>query len=271
MKEWHDLLRTVLLNGENRPDRTGIGTKSLFGLNLELSNTSNSFPAVTTKKLAVRQCFGELAAFLEGAENLEVFHKHGCTIWDGNANAKYWQPRTEGDVGRIYGAQWREWRSEDTIVDQLADLISSLQKDPYSRRHLVTAFNPGELHLSCLPPCHVMFQCYVSNRLHLDLQVTMRSVDLFLGLPFDIASYALLQRLIAKEIGLQSRRLVFTFGDAHIYNNHLDAVGLALSRKPLKPPHLYLEPGSSIFKFKPAEARLINYVHYDAIKADLNV
>ena len=266
MYAWHSILKTVLLYGSRRADRTGVGTLSCFGLSAEFENTEKSFPAVTTKKLAFKQMAAELACFIQGSDNLEDFHKMGCTIWDGNGNSDYWKPRArfEGDLGRIYGAQWRNFGG----ADQLTDLVKGLKKDPYSRRHLVTAWNPGELDKMCLPPCHCFFQCYVDGK-YLDLQVYMRSVDLVLGLPFDIASYALLQHLIAAETGYVSRRLLFSFGDAHIYRNHIKAAETILTRQPKLPPELVLS--GKLFTFRPEEASLKHYDPWPAVKAELNV
>ena len=274
MKAWHDIMRRVLEEGEVRSDRTGVGTISLFGLSAEFENTPTSFPAVTTKKLAVKQCFGEMAAFIRGYDNLADFHALDCTIWDANAHAEYWEPRTEGDLGRIYGVQWRSWITEGNglgSVDQLAKLVHTLKFNPTSRRHLVTAWNPGELGDMCLPPCHTHFQCYVSEGKYLDLQVYMRSVDLFLGLPFDVAGYALLQRLIASETNLVSRRLVFSLGDAHIYKNHVDQVKLVLSREPLPAPELYMPSDIGLFDFMPGFVELGSYQHYGAVAAEMAV
>jgi thymidylate synthase len=230
MRQWQDLMRRIRDTGVARPDRTGFGTRALFGELLRLDN-SLRFPAVTTKQLFMKQCMAELAAFLKGATTLGEFHKEGCTIWDANAAAPVWQAKV-GDpnyVGRIYGAQWRDWHSAMPTrygtatyhVDQLTNLINGLQTDPYSRRHLVTAYNPGELQDMCLPPCHVMFQCFV-NANTLSMMVYMRSVDVFLGLPFDIASYAVLQRLIAQTVGMKTNSLTFALGDTHLYNNHTE-------------------------------------------------
>lgn len=293
MRAWLDLLQTVQLHGVRRPDRTGIGTLSMFGLSATFDN-AHSFPAVTAKHLAFGQVKAELACFLAGHDNLSGFHAMGCTIWDGNGNAGYWKPRQPGDLGRIYGVQWRDWQAvgpdrnpgsgnyepEVRYVDQLKGLVDGLRKDPYGRRHLVTAWNPGELDQMCLPPCHVMFQCYVEPlpsegvadlSLVMHMRVDMRSVDLFLGLPFDVASYALLQRLICKECGLLSGYLVFQLGDAHIYLNHLVQVNEVLCRAPLPPPRLELSAEASPFSFLPDQAKLVGYTHRGAVPAPLNV
>jgi len=298
MKEWHKILRRVLEHGEERPDRTGVGTLSVFGAQVVFDN-STSFPAFTTKKLFFESVKAELSAFLHGFDTLDQFHSVGCSIWDGNGTADYWTSRGDkqaaGWLGRIYGVQWRRWRSylplphgdglkealsgnapAFKITDQLKGLVHDLSADPFGRRHLVTAWNPGELDQMCLPPCHVLFQCYVRqglmNDLYLDLRVDMRSVDLFLGLPFDVAGYALLQRLLAKETLMSPGRLVFQLGDAHIYRNHLDQVRTVLAREPFDPPQLrFDEEETSPFNFKPHHASLVDYAHHPAVKAPMNV
>lgn len=272
MKEWQELLSRVLRDGEPRADRTGVGTKALFGVQFEVDNTLASFPAVTTKKLATGPCFAEMACFIQGYTNLKQFHEMGCHIWDANAAADYWQPQEQGDLGRIYGCQWRHWRSYGNhTTDQLRELVLGIRQSPTSRRHLVTAWNPGELHQMCLPPCHTMFQVYVSNDRHLDLLVTMRSVDLFLGLPFDVAGYALLQHLIALHCDLLPRKLKFSLGDAHIYNNHVEQVKLVCSRIPYAAPILSLARGTDLFSFRPEQAELLRYAHHGVVKAEMAV
>jgi thymidylate synthase len=286
----------VVGHGVNRPDRTGAGTLSCFGEQLVFDNRPGTFPAVTTKRLFFGQVKAELACFLRGYDSLEQFHSMGCTIWDGNGNSDYWKPRArfEGDLGRIYGVQWRDWLSvgckaqgggaeEPKSTDQLRALVDGMRRDPYGRRHVVTALNPGELDQMCLPPCHVLFQAYVrpdatssSPDPHqpgqwVDLRVDMRSVDLFLGLPFDVASYALLQRLLAKELGWKSGWLVFQLGDAHVYLNHLDQVKTVLGRREKAPPDLVLDPAASLFGFEPAHALLSGYDPHPPVAAPLNV
>jgi thymidylate synthase len=284
MEQWKRILNKVLRHGEKREDRTKVGTLALFGEALTFDNR-DTFPAVTTKKLAFNQMAAELACFIQGYQNLEHFNSMGCSIWDGNGTSDYWSPhaRGPGDLGRIYGVQWRDWRSvviheEGTSfvsVDQLKQLVDGMRKEPHSRRHVVTALNPGELNQMCLPPCHVLFQAYVSgpvdeNR-RVDLCVYMRSVDLFLGLPFDIASYALLQRLIAKELGMDSGFLTFFLGDAHIYLNHVDQVNKVLAREEMDPPWLWLSPEASLFNFHPSQAELRDYKNHGPVPAVLNV
>lgn len=280
MRAWKDIMNKVLHHGFRRPDRTGVGTLALFGEQLIFDNR-DEFPAVTTKKLAFGQMAAELACFLRGYDNLKDFHAMGCTIWDGNGSADYWLPkaRNQGDLGRIYGVQWRNWRSvlchesglELVQVDQLKELVDGIRRDLYGRRHVVTALNPGEMGQMCLPPCHVLFQAFVTPSNELWLRVDMRSVDLFLGLPFDIASYALLQRLLAKELSLDSGFLCFQLGDAHIYLNHVEQVQLVLGREEMEPPRLWLSPEASLFDFHPSQAQLTKYTNHGAVAAPLNV
>lgn len=456
MKAWQRLLETVTDHGEIREDRTGVGTQSIFGLSAEFINTPDSFPAVTTKRLAVKQCFGEFASFLQGAETLDQFHANGCNFWDGNSNAEHWKKRArfDGDLGPLYGSLWRRWPvptvreqpmpklreglaatlwgvangkgssghcleatwhsmiqrcysptatkyalyggrgvfvanewlefevfakdvitlpgwqaktsnwdgyqlDKDTIgdgfrygphhcawvslednsphkdkvrytvervvdgevftftnphqfcttyglegrgfcdlwteagaaknakirqgfrlvnkqalqlpyIDQLAQLVEGLRKDPYSRRHIMTTWSPSELDRQCLPPCHLLLQAYVSGD-QLDFLVYMRSVDLVLGLPADVAGYALLQHLVAREVNMKPRRLLFNFGDAHIYRNHTEAVATILARPPKAPPRLILAPEARLFDFHPSMATLEGYESHEAVKAVLNV
>lgn len=267
MKAWQRLLEVVSELGEYRQDRTGVGTQSMFGLSAEFVNTPESFPAVTTKRLAVKQCFAEMALFIQGKHTLADFHKLGCTIWDGNGTSPNWQPYVDGDLGRIYGVQWRDWNGR---YDQLERFVHDLRHNPTSRRHIMTTWNPSELAEMCLPPCHIMLQAYVSGK-DLDFLVYMRSVDLVLGLPFDIAGYALLQHLVAKKVGMQPRRLLFNFGDAHIYRNHTDAVETILNRPVRAAPKLVLAPEADLFDFHPEMATLECYNPHEAVKAELNV
>lgn len=294
MNEWHRILNKVLTTGYMRPDRTGVGTLALFGEQLcfdnRLSWDANNnilvdhFPAVTTKRLAYGQVAAELRCFLKGLHSLEQFHAEGCRIWDDNGGATYWKDRArfDGDLGRIYGVQWRDWLSAPRAggqppksTDQLIALIDGLFRDPYGRRHVVTAWNPGELDQMCLPPCHVLWQCFVrpgegANKV-LDLRVDMRSVDLFLGLPFDIASYATIQRLLAQQLGMESGWLTFQLGDAHIYLNHQDAVRTVLTRVPYEPPGLWLHVDATLLNFNAGDADLLHYTCHPAVPAPLNV
>jgi thymidylate synthase len=285
MDNWQRILHDVLSHGIQRSDRTGVGTLALFGKQLIFHN-GLYFPAVTTKKLAFEQVKAELACFIQGWSSLDELHSVGCRIWDGNALAEPWatvnaERGNDPGIGRVYGAQWRYWRGLDDagsaiMIDQLRALVSGLRDNPYSRRHIVTAWNPAELEDMCLPPCHILFQCFVEPGLIkgeqlLSLAFYMRSVDLFLGLPFDIASYALLQRLLARECGMVSHRLVVMLGDAHIYLNHIEQARLAVARDPFASPKLELVEHATLWDFMPEHAQLINYQSHPAIPAPLNV
>ena len=281
MRQWHKLLNQVLKYGEKREDRTGVGTLSVFGAHSRF-DLRDGFPAVTAKKLYFGQVAAELAAFLAGAETLEEFHKFGCMLWDANGLDPRWtEGHTPGWLGRIYGVQWRRWRSVkegpagehlSKITDQIKDLVDRLRGDPWSRRHVVTAWNPGELGEMCLPPCHTFFQCYVSaDRQFLDLRFDLRSVDLFVGWPFDVASYALLAHLLARDAGLIARQLCISMGDAHIYNNHLEQVEAVLAREPMELSSLALLEGVGALNFAPAAAALNDYQSYPPVRAKMNV
>ena len=285
-----DALKNILENGDDRPDRTGVGTRSIFGLQMRF-DLAEGFPAVTTKKLAWRAVVSELLWFIEGSgdENRlkEILHgerySEKKTIWSDNATAPYWTKkklqRHAGDLGRIYGVQWRRWRKPviriNKVVlqnhDQLLELIDSIKSDPYGRRHIITAWNPGELDLMALPPCHMMSQFYVSNG-RLSCQMYQRSADMFLGVPFNIASYALFTHMIAQACNLEVGDLIITIGDAHIYNNHFEQVKEQLSRKPLPLPTLQLNPSiETITNFDMGDIELVNYEYHDAIKAPMAV
>jgi thymidylate synthase len=283
-------LKDILATGEQRPDRTGVGTISKFGVQMRF-DLQKGFPAVTTKKLAWRACVSELLWFIEGSgdENRlkEILHgeryTYKKTIWSDNATAPYWTgkrlQRHAGDLGRVYGVQWRKWRAPlvriNKVVlqncDQLLNLIDGLKKDPYGRRHIITAWNPGELELMALPPCHMMSQFYVSNG-KLSCSMYQRSADMFLGVPFNIASYALFTHMIAQACGLEVGYLIITLGDAHIYTNHVDQVKEQLARKPLPLPELKLNPAvKDITGFTMDDVELVNYTSHDAIKAPMAV
>ena len=290
MKQYHDLLTDILENGESKDDRTKVGTISVFGRQLRF-DLREGFPAVTTKKLAWRACVSELLWFIEGSgdENRlkEILHGERYTdkktIWSDNATAPYWTnkrlQRHAGDLGRVYGVQWRKWRAPlvriNKVVlqncDQLLNLIDGLKKDPYGRRHIITAWNPGELELMALPPCHMMSQFYVSNG-KLSCSMYQRSADMFLGVPFNIASYALFTHMIAQACELEVGELIITLGDAHIYTNHVDQVNEQLARKPLPLPELKLNPAvKNITGFTMDDIELVNYTSHDAIKAPMAV
>ena len=279
----------ILETGEHREDRTGTGTVSLFGINLKF-DLSRGFPAITTKKLAWRAVVSELLWFISGSGDERKLkellygdpNSDKKTIWSDNESADYWQRRKKfkGDLGRVYGVQWRTWRAPVfganrmgvKHVDQLVDLINGIKKDPYSRRHILSAWNPGELELMALPPCHMMAQFYVSKDNKLSCQMYQRSADTFLGLPFNIASYALLTHMIAQVCGLDVGTLTICIGDAHIYSNHVDQVKEQLLRKPFPLPKLMLSPGvDNILDFTMGDIVLVDYQCHDAIRAPMAV
>lgn len=283
-------LKDILATGEQRPDRTGVGTISKFGVQMRF-DLQQGFPAVTTKKLAWRACVSELLWFVEGSgdENRlkEILHGERYsdkkTIWSDNATAPYWTnkrlQRHAGDLGRVYGVQWRKWRAPlvriNKVVlqncDQLLNLIDGIKKDPHGRRHIITAWNPGELELMALPPCHIMSQFYVSNG-KLSCSMYQRSADMFLGVPFNIASYALFTHMIAQACSLAAGELIITLGDAHIYVNHVDQVKEQLARTPLPPAQLKLNPAvKDVTGFTMDDIELVNYTSHNAIKAPMAV
>lgn len=259
MKEWHDLMAKVLKEGNVREDRTGVGTISLFGEQLKVPDHYNRFPAVTSKRLGFKQVAAELACFIQGYRYLSDFHRMGCTIWDANSLGRE-------DLGPIYGYQWRNFNG----VDQLRQLIAGLEKNPTSRRHLLTTWNVNNLEFMCLPPCQVLLQYYVRGS-YLDCVAYYRSSDLFIGLPFDMASCALLQELIANEVGLLRGRLTLQFGDVHIYKNHLHQVHEVLKRPVHRLPRLNLAKDTSLWSFHPSQASLVDYTSEPFLEAPLNV
>jgi thymidylate synthase len=299
MKTYLDALRYVLDHGVTKGDRTGTGTISVFGMQHRY-DLSKSFPAVTTKKLAWKACVGELLWMIEGsgderrlAEITYGTREGVVTIWTPNALAPYWKPKAEfeGDLGRVYGVQWRDWithtpDNEPDIdddygktwlnpvykrLDQLLLLIEGIKKDPNGRRHIITAWNPGELERMALPPCHCFAQFYVAHG-KLSCQMYQRSCDMFLGVPFNIASYALFTHMIAQVCDLEVGEFVHTLGDAHIYLNHIDQVKEQLQREPMPAPSLELNTSiKDITKFTMADIKLINYVSHEAIKARMSV
>jgi len=283
-------LRDILDHGEDRPDRTGTGTRSIFGLQMRFELTEG-FPAITTKKLAWKACVSELIWFIEGSGDeyrlREILHgdrySDKKTIWTDNAQSDYWVKqrlqRHPGDLGRVYGVQWRRWRKPlirvNKVVlqnhDQLIELINGIKDDPYSRRHIISAWNPGELDLMALPPCHMMAQFYVSNG-KLSCQMYQRSADMFLGMPFNIASYALFTHMIAQVCNLEVGDLIISVGDAHIYDNHFDQVKEQLARKPFPLPTLKLNPDISVItEFDMNDINLDGYESHEAIKAPMAV
>lgn len=303
MKQYHDLLEDILKNGEEKDDRTGVGTISVFGRSIRF-DLRRGFPAITTKKLAWKACLGELLWFIEGSSDerrlAEITHgtKDGTvTIWTPNAQAGYWKSKAkfEGDLGRVYGVQWRHWnklieRDNDSYkdefgvsyartggtqikeIDQLTTLIEGIKTDPNGRRHILSAWNVGELDAMALPPCHIMCQFYVNKNKELSCQMYQRSVDVFLGLPFNIASYAILTHLIAHVTGLKVGELIISMGDTHIYKNHIEQVKEQLTREPYPLPTLYYNYDiKDITKFTMNDLHLENYKSHGSIKADMAV
>jgi thymidylate synthase len=264
VRQYLDLLSTVLANGTRKPDRTGTGTLSIFGHQLRF-DLADGFPAVTTKKLHLRSVIGELIWFLQGSTNVRWLQERGITIWDEWAGP-------DGELGPVYGSQWRSWPTPDGgHIDQISRVIESIRTNPDSRRHLVSAWNVAELDQMALPPCHTMFQFYVADG-RLSCQLYQRSADVFLGVPFNIASYALLTHLVAQVTGLAPGEFVHTFGDAHLYLNHVEQAELQLSRQPRSLPELRLNPArTEIGSFDIADVELIGYDPHPAIKAPIAV
>lgn len=271
-----DALKQIMEKGVDRDDRTGTGTRALFGLQMRF-NMADGFPAITTKKLAFKAVKSELLWFLEGSTDdnrLKELNGSEKTIWTANAEADYWKPKAAfpGDLGRVYAAQWRKWRKPDgTEVDQIADVIEQIKKDPNSRRLIVTAWNPGELDQMALPPCHMFFQFFVAEG-KLSLLMHQRSCDMFLGVPFNIASYSLLLHMVAQATGLKAHEFIHSLGDAHIYKNHFDAVSEQLSRTPFPSPTLSLNSEvKDIDGFSMEDIELVGYESHPAIKAPMAV
>jgi thymidylate synthase len=284
MKQYLDALKDILKNGNDRPDRTGVGTLSKFGIQMKF-DLSQGFPAITTKKLAWNPVVSELLWFIEGSSDerrlREILHgdrnSEKETIWTQNADAEYWvnrhMKRAPGDLGRIYGVQWRKWRQPIVRInkvilknlDQLLELIRGIKEDPYGRRHIITAWNPGELDLMALPPCHILSQFYVSNG-KLSCHMYQRSADFPLGVPFNTASYALFTHMIAQVCHLEVGEFIHTFGDAHIYKNQIEGVEEQLSRKPTSLPKLWLNPEIDIItEFSMEDIKLLDYNPQPAI------
>lgn len=264
MQPYLDLMRTIIETGVTKSDRTGTGTKSIFGHQMRF-DLADGFPLVTTKKVHTRSVIGELLWFLRGDTNIQWLHRNRITIWDEWAD-------TDGDLGPIYGHQWRSWPTPDgRSVDQIAAVIDSIRHNPDSRRHIVSAWNVADVEKMALPPCHTMFQFYVAQG-KLSCQLYQRSADVFLGVPFNIASYALLTHLIAKVTGLDVGEFVHTFGDAHLYLNHIEQAELQLTRTPRPLPTLQINPEiTSIDTFEISDITIDGYEPYPAIKAEVSV
>lgn len=263
MKQYLDLLDFVLKNGAEKRDRTGTGTLSVFGYQMRF-NLEEGFPLLTTKKLHLKSILYELLWFLRGDTNIKFLKDNNVTIWD------EWADKN-GELGHVYGYQWRSWTTSTGHIDQIIQVIDSIKTNPQSRRHIVSAWNVGELDKMALPPCHLLFQFYVANG-KLSCQMYQRSADIFLGVPFNIASYALLTMMVAQVTGLKPGEFIHTLGDTHLYLNHIDQAKLQLTREPYKLPKMSVNPLiKNIFDFKYEDFKLENYLAHPHIKADISV
>jgi thymidylate synthase len=258
------LLDDILQNGVDRGDRTGTGTRGVFGRQLRF-DLSAGFPLLTTKKVHLKSIILELLWFLRGDSNVRWLQEQGVTIWDEWANE-------EGELGPVYGKQWRSWETKDgRVIDQIANVVAAIKTNPNSRRHIVSAWNPAEVDQMALPPCHCLFQFFVADG-KLSCQLYQRSADVFLGVPFNIASYALLTQMMAQVTGLQPGEFVHTFGDAHLYHNHFDQARLQLTRTPYAPPTMLINPErKDIFAFEYGDFKLEGYQAHPGIKAPIAV
>lgn len=264
MKQYLDLMRDILENGTRKTDRTGTGTLSVFGRQMHF-DLAKGFPLVTTKKVHLKSIIYELLWFLRGDTNIKYLNDHGVTIWDEWADER-------GELGPVYGSQWRSWPAPDgQHIDQIAKVIQQIREKPDSRRHMVTAWNPAEVDKMALPPCHALFQFYVAEG-RLSCQLYQRSADYFLGVPFNIASYALLTHMVAQQCDLQPGTFVWTGGDVHLYLNHLDQVNLQLSRQPLDLPTLNIRRRPpTLFEYEFEDFEIANYQSHPGIKAPIAV
>jgi thymidylate synthase len=264
MKQYLELLRHVRTHGVNKDDRTGTGTISVFGYQMRF-NLSEGFPAITTKKLHFRSIIGELLWFLKGDTNIHSLHENGVSIWDEWADE-------DGNLGPIYGYQWRSWPAADgRHVDQITQVLDQIKSNPSSRRLMVSAWNVGEIEKMALPPCHTLFQFYVADG-RLSCQLYQRSADIFLGVPFNIASYSLLTLMVAQIVGLQPGDFVHTLGDAHLYINHLEQADLQLTREPRPLPRMKINAAvDSLFDFKYEDFEIVGYDPYPGIRAPVAV
>lgn len=264
MQQYLDLLSHVLNNGAPKADRTGTGTRSVFGYQMRFDLTAG-FPALTTKKMQMKSVIAELLWFLRGSTNTEWLHEQGVGIWDDWADA-------QGELGPIYGYQWRSWPAPDgRHIDQIAQVVQSIRTNPDSRRHIVSAWNAADIDEMALPPCHTLFQFYVAGG-RLSCQLYQRSGDVFLGIPFNIASYSLLTMMVAQVCDLQLGDFVHTIGDAHLYNNHVEQAHLQLERPPKHPPTMVINPlRSTIDDFQMDDFELVNYDPYPSIRAPIAV
>ena len=263
MRQYHDLLKYVLNTGVKKEDRTGTGTISVFGYQMRF-DLAEGFPLLTTKKVHLRSIIHELLWFLKGETNIKYLHDNGVSIWDEWADEN-------GELGPVYGYQWRSWPSANGSIDQITEVIKLIRNNPDSRRILVTAWNPALIDKMALPPCHILFQFYVANG-KLSCQLYQRSADIFLGVPFNIASYAILTMMVAQVCGLQAGEFIHTLGDAHIYSNHLEQVNLQLSRELRPLPQMRLNPTiTDLFEFRYEDFELTGYDPHPLIKAPVAV
>jgi len=261
--QYLNLVRDLIENGVARQDRTGTGTLGLFGRQIRF-DLSQGFPLLTTKKVHFKSIAVELLWFLTGDTNIRYLHDHGVTIWDEWADEN-------GDLGPVYGKQWRSWTAPDgRVIDQISNLVENLKTNPYSRRHIISAWNPADVDDMALPPCHCLFQFFVANG-KLSCQLYQRSADIFLGVPFNIASYALLTHMVAQVTGLEAGEFVHSFGDVHLYLNHMDQARIQLDRTPLAFPKLILAPRSDLFGFAYEDIGLEGYSSHGALKAKVAV
>lgn len=264
MRQYLDLLQNVLDHGVQKGDRTGTGTLSVFGYQMRF-NLNECFPLLTTKKLHVKSIIYELLWFLQGQSNIKYLVDHGVRIWNEWADE-------DGELGPVYGVQWRSWQAADgRAIDQISELIQDIKKNPDSRRLIVSAWNVGEIHKMALPPCHALFQFYVAEG-KLSCQLYQRSADVFLGVPFNIASYSLFTMMVAQVCDLRLGEFVHTFGDVHLYLNHIEQARIQLARQPYPPPLIRINPEvKSIFDFNFEDFELINYQAHPHIRADISV
>jgi thymidylate synthase len=264
MRQYHDLMERILADGAEKRDRTGTGTLSLFGHQMRF-DLAAGFPLITTKRLHVKSIIHELLWFLAGDTNVGYLNQHGVTIWDEWADEN-------GDLGPVYGRQWRSWPAGDgSAIDQIAEVVKAIRRNPDSRRLIVTAWNPADVDKMALPPCHCLFQFYVAKG-RLSCQLYQRSADVFLGVPFNIASYGLLTMMMAQVTGLAAGEFIHTLGDAHLYLNHLEQARLQLSRPPRAPPRMRLNPAvTDIFAFRYEDFALEGYAPHPHIKAQVAV
>jgi thymidylate synthase len=264
MKQYLDLLSHIIENGVEKEDRTGVGTLSTFGYQARF-DLSKGFPLITTKKIHLKSVIYELLWFINGDSNIEFLNKNGVSIWDEWAD-------DSGNLGRIYGVQWRSWKKNgNKHVDQLKNLMESLKNNPNSRRHIISAWNVGEIEEMALPPCHCLFQFYLANN-KLSCQLYQRSADAFLGVPFNIASYSLLVHMIAHVLNYEVGDFVYTVGDLHLYKNHVDQAKIQLHRKPYKLPNLKINGQvNDIFSFEYSDFEVVNYKYHPHIKGAIAV